>query len=951
MWHRPSLWVIAALVAPVALATPRGAAGVVTPIQLARNTSVPFTGASLAVVEIDGIGGPDLIGRDAANAVVALNHGAGSFGSPLAVAMGAATLKALRVVDLDGDGRNDLVGVSAAPAMVVRHNGAGMSFGPIESTPLPGGPNGWSGLALGDLDGDGRPDAVGSIHDSTAIAILMNDGLGHLGAPTLHSLGGRSYAHPLIGDFNGDGHADIVVAVYEPQRGLTLLAGHGDGTFDPPIAAVLMSRYFLSLTAADLDADGDLDIGASGEDEVAVFENPGDGQFAAPRALQPGYQEYFFPRGRSIGVGDFDRDGRPDLVVAAQSQLGHAQANNYLAIFPNRGGLAFDSALQYRVGGGPEDAVLADIDADGWPDGIASCRGNDEEGYGAESLPLSAVFILRNVGPPGLNGLLEVYDPVWLPARPAAGAVPDLYGSYEGLMHRARNRGHGIFASSEVIGWGEPRLARDLDADGDDDLLVASHDSLWVLLHAGDFGLGPPMSVVTGLTFLDFADVNGDGRLDMLASDAAHEVLLLAGDGAGHFGPSAGTGATRPANSGYAWPGAARDVNGDGRADILFSVDGPGGYVGGGGTERFRYQHWLVVRLNDGAGGFAAPETTVAEFAAEFPKAAGGGPLRFGDWNGDGNLDVACAAASCRTDSGTWFAAFHGHGDGSFSALAGFEGGTSMCDMAAADLNLDGLDDLVRINSNVGYTFAATTLASDGLGGFAGEGFQMGELPFALFVADLDGDRLPDVITRNNKLNYGGNFSYSVRRNVTVGDLPTPALASLVSARVEDGVVRLDWFAAGAAYTGTIERRTAATGWSALAVRGSDGAGHLRYADPEVEAGESYGYRLRIADPDGARLTEAAWVSVPGLMFALRGALPNPAASSPTIAFTLPSAGDAELQLLDVAGRSVRRERLAGLGAGPHRAVLAGTTLEPGYYVVRLSFGGRKLQRSLVVTR
>jgi len=935
----------------IALAALVGVAPALTagsPIQLSAKETYPFSGASLVVRDLDGTSGPDLLGVSGPNVVVAPNNGFGRFGVQQLVSMGTFDLVSLQAADVNGDGRVDLVATSTAPELLVRLNLGGMSFGPAQATPLA---FGGRALALGDLNGDGRADAVAGGWGSNAFAVLLNDGLGHMGAPAVFTAG-NWFLDPLIADFTGDGHADVLAAVHVPDGEwghgeLVLFAGRGDGTLDPPVTAGTGELHRYSVTAADFDGDGDLDVGAAGDTDAVIYENLGAGMFAAPAVLNPGRLRWYGGSLGRIASGDMTGDGRTDLVVGVRWPTGFLFNEYYLVVFPNRGGLSFDIARSYRSGGTLSDVAVADLDRDGRLDGIATCADANELVAGELLNGPSLAIVHRGMGPHGLTGLMQVHDPVWLPVRPGALAPPDLFGTESGLMYRARNLGTGLFAASEVVGRGEPIAAVDLDGAGGDDLLVASQDSLWVLLHPGDGDLGPPTFLTTGAAFFDFADADVDGRLDLFLRDPSGEIRLLPGDGAGGFGPAVSTGVLAPVRADSSWPGAAHDVNGDGRADLLFAEYNRPEPDYGGGAPRYEHVCRLIARLGTGFGGFAEPETSLATLEADYYRSGGGGPLRFGDWNGDGHVDVACGTNICTSGGTGWFAAFHGDGAGNFTALAALESG-STCDLAVADLNRDGLDDLVYTISTAGPTHSANILGSTGLGGFVRQSYQMGDEPVRLHLADFDGDGWVDVLTENRRPPYYLDRYYTIRRNLTPPGLPTPALASLVSARVEDGVVHLEWFAAGAAFAGTVERRTATTGWVARAVRSSDGAGHVRYADREVEAGETYAYRLRGAGMDGEWAGEA-WVHVPAVAFALRGASPNPSAAQPTIAFTLPAAGDAELHVLDVSGRMVRRERLAGLGAGAQRVTLQGQALAPGFYFVRLVFGERKLLASMVV--
>src|SRR5678815_2809307 len=126
-------------------------------IQLSKPDAFSFAGASLVVATFDAGSSPDLAGIQGANALVQLNNGSAGFPVLRTFSLGPFSLAALGAADLDGDGRNDLVAVSSQPSLKVRLNAAGMLFGDVATTALP---SRGRGIALGDLNGDERPDAV-----------------------------------------------------------------------------------------------------------------------------------------------------------------------------------------------------------------------------------------------------------------------------------------------------------------------------------------------------------------------------------------------------------------------------------------------------------------------------------------------------------------------------------------------------------------------------------------------------------------------------------------------------------------------------------------------------------------------------------------------------------------------------------------------------------------------
>lgn len=179
-------------------------------------------------------------------------------------------------------------------------------------------------------------------------------------------------------------------------------------------------------------------------------------------------------------------------------------------------------------------------------------------------------------------------------------------------------------------------------------------------------------------------------------------------------------------------------------------------------------------------------------------------------------------------------------------------------------------------------------------------------------------------------------------------DRPVPATISTVQVDTRPGSVRLRWLASeGAEVSATVQRRDQSSDWIAHGQAVSDGNGFLAFEDREVEAGGRYGYRLEIR----GTYFEETWIDVPsGLELALSGFEPNPSSRRPTLAFTLPAAPRARLEILDVTGRRIWDRDVADLGPGVHRLAWGnGKPLAPGVYIVRLTLGDRRLTAKSVV--
>lgn len=182
---------------------------------------------------------------------------------------------------------------------------------------------------------------------------------------------------------------------------------------------------------------------------------------------------------------------------------------------------------------------------------------------------------------------------------------------------------------------------------------------------------------------------------------------------------------------------------------------------------------------------------------------------------------------------------------------------------------------------------------------------------------------------------------------------PTAVLASLVSADVEDGVVRLRWSApANPGLAATVYRDEGDGRWQSLCTIVADGTGLMRYDDASVTPGARYGYRLGILNGDQEVYVGEVLVTVPVLALALRGVRPNPALNDLTVAFSLPDASPARIEVLDLAGRRVLVREVGTLGAGHHTLNLTNSQRLPaGIYLIRLASGGRSLVARATVVR
>jgi RHS repeat-associated protein len=165
-------------------------------------------------------------------------------------------------------------------------------------------------LILGDLNGDGKTDAVAiSSLDQTLVGLLAgNDTFG----VTLVLPLGFSPSGVAAGDVSGDGKLDLVLSDSAGNR-LIVLQGRGDGTFLAPFVIPAIHAPG-AMGIADTNADGRLDIVVAQpeDDRVALVFNRGTGRFTAPQIIQVG------DKPSAIEIRDINKDNKPDILVPNQ---------------------------------------------------------------------------------------------------------------------------------------------------------------------------------------------------------------------------------------------------------------------------------------------------------------------------------------------------------------------------------------------------------------------------------------------------------------------------------------------------------------------------------------------------------------------------------------------------------------------------------------------------------
>jgi len=397
----------------------------------------------------------------------------------------------------------------------------------------------------------------------------------------------------------------------------------------------------------------------------------------------------------SLVVGDFNGDGRPDIVTANQA------SNNVSVLLQNSGG-TFDAAVEYTVGKGPMSLQTGDVNKDGKLDlllvnvtdnTLAVLLGNGDGTFQAQKLttisggPLSCQPVGACLAVWDFNGDAKLDVAIGVP-------LPQV-GMYAAAVFLGK--GDGTFESAvtyAISGLPFALGAADFNNDGKIDLAVICNGSgISLLLGKGDGTFQPEVDTPTTGTLggLVVADFNADGNLDVATSSDSGRFTLLFGNGNGTF-------QSPVVVNGIGVPLASEDLNGDGKPDL---VTGPS-----------------AIQLNNGDGTFTLGQSL----------SVGGGNISpvavLADLNNDQKPDLVIAQSNTHFPSTPLpdiVSVVDGNGDGTFATFPAYAGilghvpgGFSFAtfgSLAAADFNGDG-----KIDLDVGLEFWVKVTIQDGTG-------------------------------------------------------------------------------------------------------------------------------------------------------------------------------------------------------------------------------------------
>src|SRR5580698_531682 len=591
----------------------------------------------------------------------------------------------------------------------------------------------------GDFNGDGIKDVVtivqtGAAPATNSVAVTLSNGDGTFQLPVLTPAPGNNSDAFVVGDVNGDGNDDVIIA-HQPgaiaaSASFDVLLSNGDGSFTVKNNYPITTNQLIGGVLFDVDGDGKLDaviVDGGLPGTVCTALGNGDGTFQAPTsfALTGG-------RGVNPVFADLNGDGFLDI---AEDDAATGELTVYLATSATQ----YGAPAQFATSDGVNDScsnTLGDLTGDGIPEiAAANCRDN-------------TITIYVNNG----DGTFKTG------AYSSAGIAP---------------------SNNSVVALGPLGLTiADVNGDGRADVIAtnAGAGDVTVLLGNGDGTVQTPnVGYATGGrpgTPAIIADMNGDGLADLLVADNQYSFSYMKGYGDGTFRAAVDyyspTGADGQPSSGF--DVATGDFNGDGFTDVvvgnfsnsndvtvgitvfLSRGDGslqPGVNYGSGGSLAF-----VTVADFDKDGNLDIAAVDNADGLVQIFKGVGNGTFTTGttistgdidtekivavDLNGDGFPDLAVANAG-----GSNVGVILNDQHGGFAAQVPYPLLNFSIDVVAADVNGDGKLDLLLPESACG---CLGVLLGAGDGTFGAENdFLIGNQPYQIAVGDLNGDGIPDV--------------------------------------------------------------------------------------------------------------------------------------------------------------------------------------------------------------
>lgn len=680
-----------------------------------------------------------------------------------------------------------------------------------------------TGVAVGDLNGDGNLDAVVTDSGSNTMSVLLGNANGTFQPRTIVQTGQNPSDVKLV-DLDGDGNLDAIVTNNDDNT-MMIFWGDGSGTFSTANRTILTTGNGPHrIVTGDLDGDGKIDIvivdwtGTS----ITIFYNNGGRQFTTQNLGSWGSSD-------SVALGDLNGDGLPDIVIGGEREtvyinqgnrvmknignfqpgfhsdsvavvnfgskvavVGASQHEDVLTLlYTNSDGSLDDNTfdiITYGLSGAASDMLITDVNGDGVPDAIVT-YGSTSTGGGSMSVFLGTSdghFLAR------VDSTLAVAANRIVKAALNKSGNTDLIGvntTLSALTLYFGNPGLDLgLAVTYPVGSSPSGIAiGDVNGDGNPDLVTANtvDNTITVLQGSpnGTFGGRVDFSVnAISPRRVRLADVTGDGQLDAITvNSGSGNVTVMVGTGTGVFGAAA----TYPAGT------APTDLtlaplHGSTLPDIAVADPVSGN---------------VVTLLNNGSGTFSAG-STIAVAGTPFAIASG-------EFRPNSNIQDLVVSQFNSSE----VAILTNDGTGHFTQTAEYVVGTNPDAIVVGDFNGDGFPDIavanfgsntvsVLLNDGTGHFTTINTIAVAGIANTAANQ-PTNVQPIAITAADMTNEGVLDLITTNSQ------GSISVLFGDGEGGFPAQSTITDNSNPSESGVADLNHD--GRADLVTVDRTTLAS--------------------------------------------------------------------------------------------------------------------------------------------
>ena len=693
---------------------------------------------------------------------------------------------AITLADINVDGKLDVIVTNFVAKITVLLNtttGNIISFAPLIEFTASGSP---TGVAVSDLDGNGKPDIIVSNRNTNDVSIFENNSTGGILSfePKSDRSTGLAPSGVTVTDLDNDGKADIAI-VNETGNSVSFIRNQSI-----PGLILLDGRVNFSvlgnpteIVSGDLDGDGKPELitsnGSITTNSISVLVNTSTTGAASFNTRLDYSTGSGFGRPEHLAMGDLNGDGKPELVIANRG-------THTLVIFENKstiGAISLGSFVTIPTVATPQGLSVGDVDGDKKPDIVVTSNSGNK------------ISVLRNINtdPPKITGFSTLIAEAGTPmtimgynfkespsrntvffgaARAQVTAATDTSlsvivpagATYKPITVTTENMtAYGNFPFTLVFNNGPTTLINtyaasdtvaadpyatdiviaDFDGDNKNDLAVTSpyYESINICINnsvpgnislSSNYLLSAEYFVPVKLTA---GDLNGDGRTDLAVTGELGQVAVFRNTGI--YGNLFVALPTLVVVHGTNIPGNVyiHDLNGDGKPELIAA----GIYLG------------------------VFPNTSVANDISFGPRIdfSAGEVIRdpvFGDFDGDGKIDVCVSKVILRNTSA--------NGNISFAPAVSIMPGKLPTCMAAGDLNLDGKMDITVAYEDSNKVVSYLNTSSVGSFSFVrAAAYKTGYYPIAITISDLNGDSKPDIAVANSS-----NRSMSLYLNTSTGN-------------------------------------------------------------------------------------------------------------------------------------------------------------------------------------